>query len=74
MHLHLPQVAETNTPRMMDAAGKCLLYHESRPNLYPCFIGFNFWNRLRDLHCVIGLHEQTRWEYILVNASLGSQS
>ena len=27
-----PQVAETNTPRLMDAAGKCLLYHESSRN------------------------------------------
>ena len=25
---HLPQVAETNTPCLMDADGKCLLYDE----------------------------------------------
>jgi hypothetical protein len=30
----LPQVAETNTPRMMDADGKSLLYYESRPNVH----------------------------------------
>jgi len=29
----LPQVAETNTPRMMDAAGEYLLYYESRRNV-----------------------------------------
>jgi hypothetical protein len=23
----LPQVAETNTPRLMDVTGECLLYH-----------------------------------------------
>lgn len=26
--LNLPQVAETNTPCLLDAAGKCLLYDE----------------------------------------------
>jgi len=30
----LPQVAETNTPRLMDAAGECLLYYEFRPNVH----------------------------------------
>ena len=27
-HPSLPQMAETNTPRPMDAAGECLLYDE----------------------------------------------
>ena len=30
----LPQVAETNTPRLMDAVGECLLYYERRRNLH----------------------------------------
>ena len=29
----LPQVAETNTPRVMDATGTCLLYYEIRRNI-----------------------------------------
>ena len=31
-YLNLPQVAETNTPFLMDVAGKCLLYDEFRTN------------------------------------------
>ena len=41
----LPQVAETNTPRLMDAAEEYLLYYEFRPNAYPDFqwsISFKF--------------------------------
>ena len=30
----LPQVAETNTPRSMDVAGECLLYHEYMTRVY----------------------------------------
>jgi hypothetical protein len=29
----LPQVGETNTPRLMDAEGECLLYYEIRRNV-----------------------------------------
>jgi hypothetical protein len=25
---HLPRVADTNSPRLMDAAGECLLYYD----------------------------------------------
>ena len=32
--MHLPQVAETNTPRSMDAAGECLLYYEYMTRVY----------------------------------------
>jgi len=30
----LPQVAETKTPRLMDAVGECLLYYERRRNIH----------------------------------------
>ena len=36
----LPQVAETNTPRRMDAAEECLLYYEFRPNVH--LVGYRF--------------------------------
>ena len=36
----LPQVAETNTPRRMDAAGGCLLYYEYRQNVHPLVYRF----------------------------------
>ena len=32
--LHLPQVAETNTPRLQDAVGECLLYYEYMTRVY----------------------------------------
>ena len=38
--LKLPQVAETNTPRMMDAAGEHLLYYEFSPNVHRMVYGF----------------------------------
>lgn len=33
----LPQVAEMNTPRLMDAAGECFLYYEFRQNVHLLF-------------------------------------
>lgn len=35
---HLPQVAENNTPRLMDAAGECFLYYEFRQMYIYCSI------------------------------------
>jgi len=36
----LPRVADKNTPRLMDAAGECLLYDEFRPNVH--LVGYRF--------------------------------
>ena len=41
--MHLPQVAENNTPRVMDAAEGYFLYHKFRPNgLYWSIDVFGF--------------------------------
>ena len=42
VRLCIPQVAETKTPRRMDAAGELLLYHESKPNVAPVDNRFRF--------------------------------